>query len=348
MKNRGIKKLISFLMILCLAMGMGVCAGSLAQSVDGEFEALLPLMDLVCTASWHSPNAPERVPDADGELSLSFIDAFFTLGQKYGSETGVTEAMLGDVDAQRDLLARVFAAKLPELQPVTAAIEADAYVGFQPVLVNNRSDDQAVQLIGEIYLADKALRNMTEADYPSIQWVERAVFTFAADENALNGFRLTGYSVGTDLSLEESMQGYYDEIAVEYESNLGFTILYPSAFTDELLVEDENGVSAVLADGSAGFFAKRILNANNVSLADQVSLVANDINGCISNVYDEMQYGTVSYTTDDGYAVFEVYIVTGEYIYQAQLRYLTSMMSEFGMYNAYIENSFVVNELSQG
>ena len=348
MKNRGIKKMISFLMILCLAMGMGVCAGSLAQTTTGEFEALLPLMDLVCTASWHSPNAPERVPDVDGELGLSFIDAFFTLGQKYSSETGITENMLSDVDDQRDLLVRVFAAKLPELQPVTATIEADAYVGFQPVLVNTLSDGQTVQLIGEIYLADKALRDMTETDYPSIQWMERAVFTFEADENAFNGFRITGYSVGTDLSLEEAMQSYYDEIAVEYESNLGFTILYPSAFTDESLVEDENGVSAVLADNSASFFAKRIENGSSVSLADQVSLVSGGIEGCVANVYEEMQYGTVSYTTDDGYAVFEVYIVTDEYIYQAQLRYLTSMMSEFGMYNAYIENSFVVNELSQG
>ena len=348
MKNRGIQKMLSFLLILCIAMGMGICAGSLAQTTTGEFDALIPMMDLVCTASWHSPNAPERVPDSEGELSLSFLDAFFTLGQKYGSQTGVTEAMLADVDAQRDLLVRVFAAKLPELQPVNAAIEADAYVGFQPVLVNGLNDGKAVQLIGEIYLADKPLRDMTEEDYPSIQWVERAVFTFVEDENALNGFRITGYSVGTDLSLEESMQGYYDEIAVEYESNLCFTILYPSAFSDELLVEDETGVSAVLADSSASFFAKRTANAANISLADQIGLVSAGIEGCVANVYDEMQYGTVSYTTDDGYAVFEVYIVTGEYVYQAQLKYLTSLMSEFGMYNAYIENSFVVNELSQG
>ena len=52
--------------------------------------------------------------------------------------------------------------------------------------------------------------------------------------------------------------------------------------------------------------------------------------------------------TEDGRAVFEVYIVSSDYIYQAQLSYLTSLMSEFGMYNAYMENSFVVNELSQG
>ena len=235
----------------------------------------------------------------------------------------------------------------PDLQTITLA-ETDGYIGFQPVLVNSGADGQSVQIIGEIYLAEKPMRQMTDADYTAINWIERAVFTFQNDASALNGFRLTGYSVGTDLSIEDAMQGYFEEIAVEYDSKLGFTVLYPSVFGDELLIEDENGVSAQLADGSASFFAKRADNANGASLADYVTIVANGITGSVANVYEDMQYGTVAYTTEDGYAVFEVYIVTGSYIYQAQLSYLTSLMSEFGMYNAYLENSFVVNELSQG
>lgn len=252
-----------------------------------------------------------------------------------------------DTAAQAELLGKVFAARIPELQAITPA-ETDGYIGFQPVLVNGGTDGQSVQIIGEIYLAEKPMSQMTEADYTAINWIERAVFTFQNDQTAMNGFRLAGYSVGTDLSIEEAMQGYFDEIAVEYESKLGFTVLYPSAFGDEMLVENENGVSAQLADGSASFFAKRIDNLNGTNLADYISIVANGITGCVSNVYEDMQYGTVAYTTPDGYAVFEVYIVTGSHIYQAQLKYLTSLMSEFGMYNAYLENSFVVNELSQG
>ena len=348
MQNRFVKKFISFLMIFCLAMSMGVCAGSMAQASNGDFDSLLPLMDLVCTASWHSPNAPESVPGAEGELSLSFIDAFFALGQQADAVIGIDEAMLTDTKAQNELLVRLFAAKVPELQAVTSAVEADAYIGFQPVLVNTGTDSKSVQIIGEIYLADKALRNMTEADYTSINWIERAVFTFESDESAMNGFRLTGYSVGTDLSIEEAMQGYFDEIAVEYESSLGFTFLYPAAFADDMLAEDERGVSAVMQDGSAAFYAIRDENTENVTLAEQVSAVANSIEGSVANVYEDMQYGTVAYTTADGYAVFEVYIVTETYVYEAQLKYFTTLMSEFGMYNVYLENSFVVNELSQG
>jgi len=346
MMNRGVQKLISFLMILCLTLG--ICTGSLAQSATADFEALIPLMDLVSTASWHSPNAPEKIPGAEGELSLSFIESFITLGQTCCPEVGVTEAMMTDTAAQAELLGKLFAAQLPELQPAIGAVAADAYIGFQPVLVNNGADGQSVQIIGEIYLADKPLRSMTEADYPAIDWIERAVFTFQSDAAAMNGFRLTGYSVGTDLSIEDAMQGYFDEIAVEYESSLGFTILYPSVFSDEILVESETGVSAEMPDGSASFFAKRFDNDNGATLADHVSVVANSFANSVSNVYEDMQYGTVAYTTEDGYTVFEVYIVTSDYIYQAQLKYLSSLMNQYGMYNVYIENSFVVNELSQG
>jgi len=343
MMKRGVQKMISLLMAVCMMLGL--CTGAMAQNAD--FEALVPLMDLVASASWYSPNAPEGVPGAEDELSLSFIDAFISVGQTCGAEVGVTEAMMTDTAAQAELLSKLFSARVPDLQVITPA-ETDGYIGFQPVLVNSGADGQSVQIIGEIYLADKPMRQMTEADYTTINWIERAVFTFQNDASAMNGFRLTGFSVGTDLSIEEAMQGYFEEIAVEYDSKLGFTVLYPSVFGDELLVENENGVSAQLPDGSASFFAKRVDNPNGASLADYVSIVANGITGCVSNVYEDMQYGTVAYTTVDGYAVFEVYIVTGSHIYQAQLKYLTSLMSEFGMYNAYLENSFVVNELSQG
>ena len=221
MMNRSVQKMLSVLMVICVMLGL--CTGAMAQTAD--FDALVPLMDLVAAASWYSPNAPERVTGAGDELSLSFIDTFFAVGQNCGAEVGITSAMMNDTAAQAELLGKVFAASIPELQTITPA-EMDGYIGFQPVLVNNMADGQSVQIIGEIYLADKPMRQMSEADYTAIEWIERAVFTFQNDAAAQNGFRLTGYSVGTDLSIEEAMQGYFEEIAVEYESKLGFTVLY--------------------------------------------------------------------------------------------------------------------------
>lgn len=345
MMNRSVQKVLSMLLILCLVLG--VCAGAVAETT-ADFEALVPLMDLVCSASQYSPNAPESLSGEESELTVSFVDAFFKVGQAYGTEVGVTDGMLADTAAQADLLGKIFAAKLPELQPVTANEEINGYIGFQPVTVNNGTDGESIQIIGEMYLADKAMRDMTEADFANISWIDRAVFNFKNDASALNGFRLTGFSVGTDLAYEEAMLAYDEAITVEYESKLGFMLLYPSIFTDEMLEEDENGVSAKLPDGSASFFAKRMANENGATLADYVGIIANGITGSVSSVNEEMEYGTVTYTTSEGVVVFDVFIVTDQHIYQAELTYEASKMAEYSMYNSYLENSFVVNELSQG
>ncbi len=347
MMNRGVQKVFSMLLILCMALSL--CTAAVAQTATtADFEALVPLMDLVCAASQYSAKGPETVPGADGVLTDSFVDAFLKVGKTYGRALGITDSTLSDTDAQAALLGSIFAAQLPQLQPVTVSEQVSGYIGFQPVTVNTGTDGASVQIIGEMYQADKPLREMSTADFSNVDWKDRAAFTFQSDETAMNGFRLVGYSVGTDLALEATLQSYFQEIAVEYESKLGFTLLYPAFFTDDLLVEDENGVSAELADGSASFFAKRVENANGSSLADYVGIIANGITGSKSTVNEAMQYGTVSYTTEDGYAVFDVFVVTDQYIFQAELSYLTTLMSQYSMYTSYLENSFVVNELSQG
>lgn len=341
MKIRVVQKILSTLVALCMAMSV---TGAFAQS-EGEFDALLPLMDLVCAASLTSPNSPENVPGADGSLSSTFAGTLFQLAAFNGKELQIDAAE--DTQKQAAWLQTVFAAAVPELQEV-GSVEAEKYIGFHPVTVNSLSDGVSVQIIGEMYKAEKPLREMTDEEFISVDWQDRAVFTFQSDASALNGFRMAGFSVGTDLSAEEIFMDYDAEIAVEYESKLGFTLLYPAVFEDEMLVEDDNGVYAQLADGSASFFARRMENENGAALADYVSVVASTVPGSISAVYEDMQYGTVSYVTDDGFNVFEVYILTEENVFVAQLRYQTEMAAEFSMYNAYLENSFVVNELAQG
>lgn len=342
MKFRCVQKMLSLLMSLCMMMSL---SGAMAQS-DGEFDALLPLMDLVCAASLISPSAPENVPGEGEQLTSTFAGTLFQLASFNGAELQMDASVTEDTSKQAAWLQSVFAAGVPELQEVGSVI-AEKYIGFHPVTINNLNDG-TVQIIGEMYQASKALRQMTDEEFVSVDWLDRAVFTFRSDASAMNGFRLAGFSVGTDLSAEEIFMDYDAEIAVEYESKLGFTVLYPAVFEDELLVEDDNGVSAELTDGSASFFARRTANENGAALADYVSVVASAIPGSVTAVYEEMQYATVAYVTDDGYSVFEVYTLTEDYVFEAQLRYLTTLANDFTMYNAYLENSFVVNELSQG
>jgi len=346
MMNRFFQKMTALILTICLAFGL--CAMSAAEETESaDFEALMPLMDLVCAASQLSPNAPERVPGSDGMLTSTFVDAFFCAGLMDEYDFRISQSMLTDTNAQKELLGQVFAAQLPELKEIPYA-GYTGYIGFHPVTINNGVGDGKIQIIGEMYQANQPIRSMTSGDFAEMNWIDRAVFSFQYDPSAFNGFRLIGFSVGTDLTYEEAMQGYFEEIAVEYESMLGFMLLYPAVFEDELLDEDDSGISARLPDGSASFFAKRLDNVNGASLADYVGIIANGISGSVSVVNEDMQYGTVRYATEEGYTVFDVFILTDKYVFQAELSYLSALASEYSMYESYLENSFVVNELSQG
>ena len=149
--------------------------------------------------------------------------------------------------------------------------------------------------------------------------------------------------------MEEAFMEYNADTVVEYvNSKLGFTLSYPAVFDDELLKEDETGVSAELSDKSASFFARRIQNTDQSDLQSYVNVIASGLNGAKATVNDMNNYGTVAYTTDDGYTVFDVYLVSENYIYQAELKFLTEKSGDYSMYCSYLENSFASEEGAQG
>lgn len=345
MKKNLFRRVSALLMTLCLLAG-GV---AFAQGQSGaDLEALYPLMDLVCAAGYDPTAATAlMIPDSEGMLEIGFVDAFIRLGQARGV-LGITGETMSDPAAQTALLQTIFDAQLPKTELVVATDVGTQYVGFKPVTVNNTGDAGSLQIVGEMYMAPKAIGELSESEFSQVFWIDRAIFTFKNDASALNGFRLMGFSTGLELNVEEEMQAYSESIVVEYvNTNLGFMVLYPSVFTDDLLVEDANGVSAALPDNSVSFFARRTENTSGNALADHVAQASAQLPDAVVEVNEELSYGTVSYTAD-GYAVFDVYVVTKGYVYQAQLRYLTSLMSEYSMYNGYLLNSFGVDELAAG
>ena len=61
------------------------------------------------------------------------------------------------------------------------------------------------------------------------------------------------------------------------------------------------------------------------------------------------QYATVAYETADGNSVFSVYIVTDKYVYHGDSSPTRRSQSIiYSMYTMYLENSFVVDEVSVG
>lgn len=341
------RRITAWAVSLCLLIG---CAGTAfaTQAQPSDFSALQPLMDLVASAAISAGDEPEAVGNEETTMTPAFIASFFNCGLTADPALGFTADMLGNTDLQASVLQKIFAAKLPTLEPIAQTTPVSGYIGFQPVTVNTGSESD-VQLVGELYWGQKPMSQMTDADFKDIHWLDRAVYSFRADQGALNGYRLTGFSVGSELNMEEAMQTYTETILVEYiNTTLGFSILYPSVFSDDMLVEDGDGVSATLPDDSLRFFVKRADNTTAADLASYIDVIAQGIPGAKSTLNEAFSYATISYDTEEGYAVFDMYIITDKYIYQAELSYRKELAATYQMYTAYLENSFAVDEVSVG
>ena len=335
-------------LLLCAAASALTEANAPAKS-PSDFEALAPLMDLVIAAVQAATDEPEPIFDADGTLTIAFVDAFFRVGVTAEPSLGITGDMLTNTQQQAEYLGKVFSAKLPELEPAVPMEPANGYIGFFPKTVNTMVESDSVQIIGEMYWADRPMKQLADAEYQQVQWLESAVFTFQSDTTALNGFRLTGFSLGKELNMELAMEDYFGRLLVEYVNNsLGFSVHYPSVFPDDLLVEDQDGLSTELPDGSASFFAKRVDNVNNANLQDYVNVIANGLTDAQAQIDEKLQCATIVYTTEEGFTAFDIYVVTDRYIYHAELSYQTSLASQFSMYCEYLKNTFTVNEVSVG
>ena len=344
MKNNLMKLLLSVLMVFVLLTG--AISLSAAEEVSAK-ETLQPLMDLVSASALYSYDAPETVPGEEGTLSANFIQAFLLSGQSEGGELGITDAHLNDVEAQRVLLSSIFAAKLPELTSLEPLSEKLDFIGFYPV-TEETLEDNTLRFMGEVYMADKPINKMGVDDLANIQWIERGLFTFQKDDTAMNSYRLQNFALGTDLAFEEEFRVYSEEIAVEYESNLGFMVLYPAVFADEILIESENGVTASAEDGKVQFSALRTKNDNKLTLAAYIEKLSANTPASTYTINDEMQYATVQYKNDKNCYVFDVISVTDEFVYTAELSCTEDMAKDYSMYFSYLENSFVIDELCQG
>ncbi len=347
MKQPITRRIIAIAAVLCLVTGLTGTAAA-TQPEAATYSALAPLMDLVACAALTAGDEPEAVGNEETTMTPAFIASFFNCGLTAEPALGFTADMLASAEQQSGVLGKIFAAKLPALEPIAQTTPINGYIGFQPVTYTALGDG-AVQIVGELYWGVKAIAQMTSAELKEAQWLDRAVYSFRQDAGALNGYRLTGFSVGSELSMEEAMQTYTESILVEYiNTTLGFSVLYPSVFTDDMLVEDGDGVSAALPDNSVRFFVKRADNTDAADLNSYISVIAGGIPGASSSVNATFSYGTVAYDTAEGYSVFDMYIITDKYIYQAELAFRTELAAQWEMYTAYLENSFAVDEVSVG
>ena len=350
MKNT-FQKWLTGLLVVCLTLGF--TAGALAEAPNAsssDFEFLEPLMDLVAAASLvaHEED-PQPVPGEGGTLDADFVREFFHVGITADPTLNIGEGLLADTAGQAAYLQSIFAASFPELVVIPKTEAIYGYIGFRPVTVNTAVEGDGIQIIGEIYWAAKPIKQIGDDEFDKIMWTDhRGIFTFKKDSAAANGFRLEGFSLGVDLNLEDIMEDYEDSILVEFlNSNLGFSVKYPSVF-DEVMEEDAEGMNAVLPDGSASFSVRRSENTERVDLRGYMDFVKIQNPNATLAINDDIQYGTTLYNNSEGYTIFTVYIVTEDYVFTSELSYKKELNQQYHMYTHFLENTFMVHEISVG
>lgn len=340
------RKKLTALMLTLMLSTMALCGGALAAEAD--LSILTPLVDLTASAAMRVGEAPETISDTS-TLSSAFVYNFFLMGQQADASLGITADMLTDTAKQADYLSRVFSCGTPALSGILSTGETYDYIGVRLMSSDLSPDGNSVRLMGDLYQAARRLDALTEDEYAQVRWLDkRAVVELRRDTASPVGWKVTAFSVDAELTMEDSTQSYFASAMVEYmSSDLGFSLQYPAVFTESTLKEDATGISGQLPDGSASFFAKKTVNADAWTLEKVIDVRKQETPDAETNINEASGCGRVV-TQQNGYTVADIYIVTEDWVYQAQLRYAPALAMDFSLYSDYMMNSFNADEMGIG
>ena len=146
---------------------------------------------------------------------------------------------------------------------------------------------------------------------------------------------------------DDTEEDFFPEDMKEYvNADPAYSILYPGIFTEDMLVETESGIGAVLPDGSASFLVFCQENTENWSNATWMAAKLQENPELASEVHE---LNNLVHLIDEGEDVTTMTycMVTEDWIYVAQLSW-NYMHPDFARYCTYMENSFSADELGMG
>ena len=343
-RQKGFPKVLSCMLAICL-----LCAAipaALGENLQTELEGVYPLLDLVCSAAAQTDDGVSTL-SPDYPMSQEMVNTLFSIG---GAIPATRMDATMDAGARKQyLLANFSESTVPEPESMNPVSPEAGYTGFRPMASDAGAEEGSIQVVGEVYHAAKPYAELTAEERLNVTWDEPAVFLLKSDATAMFGYRVISFSFGSVIDLEGVMSDYFTSILVEYENNsLGFSVQYPAAFEEDMLTEDENGIAGKLPNGKASFFVKRGANSESqtleglkASLEQQPGVVRAEINS-------DFGYLTVQSVSDDGFVSNDLYIATDDFIYQSNLTYHQDVAQDYQMYTMYMENSFIVFEVSVG
>ena len=305
-------------LVLAGLMSLVPCLGMAEESAGFDAAQVQPLLDAVATAAL---NAPEELRELGGEDAMpsAFLSGLLAALEDNGLSTD-PEAVSG-----------MFAMALPEFTDA-----ADVTPATMSVLTTDISEDgDAVMLVGAVIAAGSEDQN--------------AVVELHQDEASPVGWKLYRFSLSNVQLIEDVTGGYFAATMVEYlNSACGYSIQYPAIFGEDLVVETASGVQAELADGTASFSVMRLDNTDHLTL-DALLAAEQEADPTAEVSSDELTGSGKSVITDEeGITHVAIFLVSEQYIYQAELNYAQDQAEQYAPYVDYMINSFSADELGLG
>lgn len=321
----------------------GACAEN--NALAEEFDALMPLMDAVASAA--DASGVVSVGGEEDALTVAFTRAFLAAAHADAARFGIPEETLLEPASREALLDELFLAAVPRVTGDTREAPKPGAIGVRPLAISTLSGDR-FQVVAEMIASAERIDDFSDGLPADAVVLQTVVFTFETAPDSALGVRLAGFAAGGEIDFDGAVAEVWEGLLTAYDSpERGFSLQYPAAFDAPGVVETADGVSGMLADGSASFYARRAENADKRALASFAQAELDAHAGGRLQLHEESGYATLAFE-EGGDAVFRVYLVTDAWIYEAELRCREDALATYAPFRIYLENSFNAHEISVG
>lgn len=218
------------------------------------------------------------------------------------------------------------------------------YCGVRPMAVDESDDGLAVRILGDVYLAGAQLEQLSLEQYAQVEWLDRRAVVELRWVN--DAWKVTSFSLDAELEMEQAAQEYFTSAMVEYVNpERGFSILYPAVFGEDAVTVEENGLSGQVE--GASFRVGCTANEAGWTTESFMENQKKETPGAETNMNDITGTGRLI-AHGEAETLVRFFIVTPEWVYQAELRYDQSMSKDFSLYSDYMMHSFTVDEMGLG
>ena len=277
-----IHKILSWILTLCIFIIAVPAFAEESEIVENalpteEQEALFhkvqPLVDLTLLASLRCSDQPYEI-QLNSDLSDRFTETLFALGTRSFSELALDDTYLGNTSLQDTWLTANYLSPHALPSNKVRPMHEDEYTGVSMITCQLDESGTRLAILGEAYSAPKRFDLLDTAELGSIAWLDTKVaVTLQKDDHAMTGWKLATLLYVEDPSAEDtditfdqsSWSTYFDEVH-------GFSVMYPSVFSPDMITKQTDGISGSLPDNHASFFI-HYEDRNGRSLKDVAAII---------------------------------------------------------------------------